>query len=73
MDKLAYSILWLLGLLWLTGWAAKQEGIWWDVAFGLLVVACVIQLGLICYNASDVMSRRRMWNKLKGKPHRGEP
>lgn len=70
LDKLAYSIAWLLAQLWLTAWAFRQQGPWWDVFYGILIAADIIQLGLVLYNASDVMTRRRLWRKLKGVPYR---
>lgn len=67
LDKLAYSIVWLIVQLWLTAWAFRQEGYWWSVFYGALVAADLVQLGLILYNVSDVMTRRKLWQKLKGK------
>lgn len=66
LSKLGYSIVWLIALIYAFGVITHHEGPWWDIAYALVFVAIIIQLCLVLYNASDVMSRRRMWRKLRG-------
>lgn len=66
-DKLVYSVAWLSVLLFTLSMVIKQDGPFWDVVFGFVIVSIIIQLGLVLYNISDFFVRRQMWKKLKGK------
>jgi len=68
MGKFTYSLIWLILLLYAFGVILKHEGPWWDIAYALVFVAIIIQTCLVCYNASDTLMRKRMWDRLRGRP-----
>jgi uncharacterized membrane protein YbhN (UPF0104 family) len=68
-DKLMYSIIWMIGLLYLLGWVVKHQALGWYLwLYWILVIAILMQVLVIVYHASDAYTRHRFWQKMRGKP-----
>lgn len=68
-DKLVYSLIWLLVLLYGLGYINHHPLMWWHAgAYWVLIGAILIQLPVIIYHGSDAYTRHRMWQKMRGKP-----
>lgn len=67
IGKVLASFFWLLWL---------GFGIWWTIthqllntwAFWVITVAFALQLGIVIYNVSDLLSRRRMLRRFRSGP-----